>query len=454
MSYGSLFEIGKSGLLASQYAMNVIAHNVANANTPGFHRQNTEIATSTPELFGGYWMGRGVSLQEISRDYSSFVETQITNELSRQALFDEQTSILRQVEDLFSEDSYGLSGALQDFFNAWDEVAANPESQAQRMMLIEKGDGLAASSRSMAERIYDMRVNMNQEIPEMADQVNALITRISELNSRVMETSGAGDILDERDRVINELATYFPTMNRFQDEFGRVTLIVQGRNLVDPAGYASLATQADANGFYDVIMSDTGDSLDLSSASGGRFAALLQMRDTTLVGYQDRLDTLMYSVVNEVNTLHAAGYGLDGETGRNFFLPLASSSAAAQSISVALTDGDQVAASSSSTELPGNNEQARAISQLQDQLLVGGTTYGNYYRSLVVTVGIDSQTAREELAASESVMLQLEARRDETSGVSLDEEAANLIRYQRAYEASARIIRVTDDLFETLMNLG
>jgi len=452
VGFGSLFEIGKSGLLSSQYALNVVSHNVANANTPGFHRQRPELSTSQPERYGGSWLGRGVQVDGVRRDYESFIERQISGEIARQGGYETKTTVLRQVEDLLDEDAFGLTGVLQDFFNAWDDLAADPESRAHRVTVIEAGKHLAETVDELSRRIYDLELGVNREIPARVDEVNELIARVWELNQQVMLTGGAADVLDERDRLVNEMAAFFPEMDRFQDGNGRVTLIVRGKNLVDTEGYETLDVEADSRGYYDVVIASTGESLGLSTSDDGRLAALTALRDDLLPGYLADLDKLAYNLAQEVNTLHEAGYGLDGGTGRAFFSAIPAESGAARNLSVAVSDADQVAAASASGQ-PGNNVQARAISALQRQEIIGGETPGDWFAGIVAEVGLDAEATESRATASESVLLQLRARRDAVSGVSLDEEAADLIRYQKAYEASARILRITDELFETLMEL-
>ena len=452
MSLSALFDIGKSALLTSQSALSVTANNVANINTPGYSRQNVKLGSVPPQLVAGEWMGRGVNVVAVERNYDSFIDTQINNETSSQGMYDTKSSVLSQVEDIFNETEYGLSGSMQDFFNAWNEVAANPEGRAQRVALLESSGMLASRFQSMNTRLVDIQQNINREVPVVVDEVNEIIAAISEINLQVTVTNGAPDTLDQRDQLINRLAEYV-SLNRFEDSIGRVTVIVEGKNLVEPNGHNTLSVQAGTDGMYDVVLSGTGESVNLQNSSGGILKGMIDLRDVDLQSYRDQLDTLAYNLAVEVNTVHSSGYALDGITGLNFFAPPATVTDAAGSLTVAISDPNLVAASSDPDELPGNNEQAQAISDLQSQPLVAGSTFSDYYRSLVSEVGIDVASASRELASSESVLFQLKGKRDEFAGVSLDEEAVNLVRFQRSYEAAAKIIKVTEELFGTIMNM-
>lgn len=455
MGLSSLFDIGKSALITSQAALSVTANNVANVNTPGYSRQSVKLESMSPQLVGGEWIGRGVNIVEIERNYDSFIDTQINNETSSKGMYDAKSSVLNQVEDIFNESEYGLSGAMQDFFNSWNEVAANPEGNVQRISLLESSGALASRFQSMDRRLADLQQNIDREIPGVVDEVNNIIAAISDLNLQITVTNGAPETLDQRDKLINRLSEYVP-LNRFEDKMGRVTIIVEGKNVVEPVGYNTLEVQARASdGMYDVIISGTGEPIDLQGSSGGRLKGMIDLRDIDLQNYREQLDTLAYNLAEQVNAEHSTGYGLDGTTGQPFFSPPTTITGAAGSLAVAFSDPNQVAASSNPNEVPGNNVQAQAISDLQSETLstFGGTTFSDYYRGLVSEVGVDVSAATRERVASESVLFQLETRRDEFAGVSLDEEAVNLVRFQRSYEAAARIISVTESLFETIMNM-
>ncbi len=452
MSLSALFDIGKSALISSQAALSVTANNVANVNTPGYSRQDVKLGSMAPQLVGGEWIGRGVNIVAIERNYNAFIDTQINNETSSQGMYDSKSSVLSQVEDIFNETQYGLSGAMQDFFNAWNEVAANPEERAQRVTLLESSGALASRFQSMNTRLLDLQQNINREIPVVVNDVNKIIKSIYDLNLQVTVTGGASDTLDQRDQMINRLAEYV-SLNKFEDSIGRVTVIVEGKNLIEPNTYNTISAQAGTDGMYDVVMSDTGETLNLQNSSGGIIKGMLDLRDVELQNYRDNLDTLAYNLAVEVNTVHSGGYALDETTGRNFFTPPTTVTGAAGSLTVAISDPNLVAASSSPNELPGNNLQAQAISDLQSQALVSGSTFSDYYRSLVSQVGIDTASASRELGSSQSVLFQLKGKRDEFAGVSLDEEAVNIVRFQRSYEAAAKIIKVTEDLFNTIINM-
>ncbi|MBI5143196.1 MAG: flagellar hook-associated protein FlgK [Nitrospirae bacterium] len=452
MNISNIFNIGKSGLLISQYALSVTAHNVANADTAGYNRQDVTIDTSAPHFIGGEWIGSGVQIGDISRSYDSFLQLQAHNETARRGTYDAMSSSMKRVEDVFNENVSGVSTAMQDFFNAWDEVASGPEGRPQRISLIETANMLSARVNDMSTRLTDYRQSVNNELSNSVAEVNDLVAGIYRSNRLIAENGASPDLLDERERTINKLSEYMQ-LNRFEDEDGLVTVVVSGQSLVMPQAYSSLEVTPDSEGMYDIKVANTGDMLNFDNITGGKLKGQIAVRDTSIPDYLDQLDTMAYSLMTEVNALHSTGYGLDGKTGRSFFIQPAAVADSAANMRVFISGANEVAAASTSGGLPGNSAMAKSISDLQSQTLVSGSTYTDYYRTLVSQVGMDAAAANRDLEATDIVMFQLNSRMQEKSGVSLDEEASNIIRFQRSYEAAAKIIQTADQLFETILNL-
>jgi flagellar hook-associated protein 1 FlgK len=193
-----------------------------------------------------------------------------------------------------------------------------------------------------------------------------------------------------------------------------------------------------------------------SSIAGGQLQGLLNARDTGLPAAQSSLDNLAAGLISAVNTQQAAGYNLDGGKGGNLFTPFTpttagSNAGAAATMSLAFTDPSQIAASSDGT--PGDNTNATALANLQNGPVISGQTPGAYYSNLIDQVGNDVSNATSEQTAVGLVLQQLSNQQSSISGVSLDEEATNLVMYQRAYEASARVISVVDELVSTTIDM-
>ena len=242
-----------------------------------------------------------------------------------------------------------------------------------------------------------------------------------------------------------------------EDASGQVTLFVgQGQVLVDRNVTHQLTGVANAgnSGLLDVEYQITASaSVDITSViSSGRLKGLLDARDVAIPDVRTQLDTLASNVVTEVNTQHRVGFGLDGSTALDFFT---STGLTARTIAVSLTDGRKIAASGTAAGLPGNNVNALALAGLQYKAIsaLGNATLNGYYQTTASAVGADAQQASQDLDAQQMLQNQLEAHWSEVSGVSLDEELVNMMTYQRAFEASSRIVVMADEMMQTILNL-
>ncbi len=457
MSLFGLFNIGKSAIFATQRALNVTSHNIANVNTSGYSRQEVILQLSNPVTGSGGFIGTGVTAAGIRRHYDRFIQMQL---LGQQQNFGKSMSMnesLGQVEQIFNESkNLGISGSLTEFFNAWNDVASNAEGQAERMILLQKAEALVLSAKHMEQGILNTVRNINEEIRDITARVNNIASNIASLNEKIVHaeaghvSGNAADFRDQRDAMLAELSE-FMNVSTFESSSGSITVIAGGRVLVHDNKTTNIIVSSN-QGNNDIYMDGVNISgLINKGRVGGLFAAREHIQSTALTG----LRTLVMSVIDRVNTVHETGYGLDGSTGNYFFNPVADLSSAISNFSVVISDPKKIAASSSGTGLPADNAMAVNIAQLfdADMAELGDTTFMDYYRGIVFSMGTMSRAATDSLKFDSNLLLEINNRREAVSGVSLDEEAANLIRFQRSFEAGARMIKVTDELFQTILNL-
>ena len=541
MSILGLFDIGKSALFSSQAALSVTSNNIANVNTPGYSKEDVVLSVSSPVASGQGPIGRGVTVTGIERSYDRFVQAQLLGQgqnQSRSAALDQSWG---EVEQIYNEaQGMGISSSLSDYFNAWSDVATNPASPSQRVILLQKAATLTTTAKSMERSIIATLNDANSGIADAATQVNTLAADIAKLNSQIIQqeagTGAAGsanDLRNQRDQKLTDLSQLVD-FSTYEDKNGSVTVIVGMRNLVSGTRTNTLSASRNIDGNQDLFLDNINITTDIQSGKiGGLLAARSDIESTALVG----LRKLVAAVTQQVNTLHQGGVGLDASTGNDFFTPLqlsttgnsAGASITAATItnpalltldeyrvtfaggnynvlnkqsgalvttgayvpagttitlpgmsvdiagavtnadsftispltnvirdfSVMITDPRSVAAATSPLQLPGDNANALQIAQLTDtaQSTLGNTTFSGYYGGVVSTVGVMKETAADSLTFDNTLLSALQARRDSISGVSLDEEAANLIRYQRSYQAGARMITVADELLQTILNL-
>ena len=457
-------EVARKALQANQYGMDVTAHNIANANTEGYTRQRVMLGTTQPfpspewnrPLLQGQ-LGTGVDVKSIERVRDSYFDGQIRKE--NQSLGDWQIkdNALKQLETIINEPSdSGLSNIMGEFWNSWQQLSKNPESISLRSSVIQSGRMLATQFNQVDQALSRLQENLNEQISVKVSNINDIANRIAEINKEILrvKTFGASpnDQLDQRDQLLDQLSKIADVQINELDT-GVTEVYLNGRQLIGQYGANKLQVAANAsnNGYYDIQWTSDGAQ---ATINGGELKGLIDTRDDIIPNkYRADLNALANAMVTAVNNLHTAGYGLDGNTGYNFFDP-AKTTAANIELSSDVNDPNHLAAATVSAGVPGDNTNALAIAKLQDALLMnGGTmTMGDYYRSTVTKLGIDSQESSRMVANAQSYYDLINNHRQSVSGVSLDEEATNLIKYQKAYQAAAKVITVFDDMLDTLIN--
>jgi flagellar hook-associated protein 1 FlgK len=459
MAVSSLFEIGKSALLASQKALTVTSHNIANVNTPGFSRQEVVLGVANPVLLNGSYLGMGVTALEVTRHYDSFVQSQLLLQYQNYGSSSAQKEALGQIEQIFNEmQNLGLSTSLSEFFDAWQEVSANPEGMTQRSVLLQKAGSLVLSARQMERGILDSLNNINDQVAGLAVQVNAMASEIAGLNKSILQMEGGtgdGSALDLRDRrtsLLNELGKIIEISTYEDKGTGAVNVMTGMQNLVSGDSAHSLEVTFDTEGRPGLSL----DAVDITSrVSKGEIGGLLAAREGIENSQLQGLRQLVSSVVEQVNGLHRSGFGLDGVTGRDFFTAGTTPETVISDLSVNVTEASQIAAAASGASVPGDNQTALQIAGLREAPVaaLGDVSFETFYRGLVTTAAGQSKAASDSLTFDENLLAEITSKRDALSAVSLDEEAANLIRFQRSYEAAARMIKVADELLQTVLGL-
>jgi flagellar hook-associated protein 1 FlgK len=452
-----VLETAKSALVASQQALAVTAQNVANVNTPGYSKQEVVLATAPPHDGQPGQVGTGVLVTEIRRAVDRFVEGQRLASRARLGQFTASRQALFQIQDVVNEASgVGIGSGLNDFFAALEDVATNPADPTARVVLLSKAQMLASRFNHAADTLIDQQRALNQQIGRTIEEINRLTDQIAKLNTAISEARARGqqpnELEDQRGRLLGELAERI-AISTIEDATGQVTVFFGGGlPLVAPQHYRTLVavTSAQQGGLIDIGY-DTGGAQPIvvtSRIDGGRLKGLLEARDGTIPDLLASLDALANALVTEVNSQHRAGYGLDGSTGQDFF-----TGTNARTMAVALTDWRRIAASSTATGLPGNNENALALVALQHQRVasLGNRTFTEAVSATSAQLGTMVQAADRNREAQEVLHQQVEGYRAQVSGVSLDEELVAMLRYQRAFEAASKLIVAADELLDTLL---
>jgi flagellar hook-associated protein 1 FlgK len=453
-----------SGLMAEQGALETTSNNVANANTPGYSREIPVLATSDPVVLGPLTVGTGVTLQSIESVRDPILESQIQQETQAQGQANAQVSALQQAQVNFTNNTNDIGTAISNFFASINQLSASPSDLSVRQGVLTAAGNLATAFNQVSNNLVQQRTNLGLSVVQTVGQINQLTGQIAQLNDQIgrLQNAGqsAGTFIDQRTYLIDQLSSLvdlsvIPSDNSITLTTANGTALVAGQQSFQ------IQTQLSASGQQDVFA----QGQDITSTIvSGQLGGLLQARDQQIPAIQNQLDTLAAGIANQVNNVQTSGYDLNGNptgaTAANgnpqtpvylFTPPPASGTGAAASLSVAITDPSLIAASSDGSA--GSNGNAEAMYALSSSPIIAGQSPTDYYSGIVANVGNVTSNATAEQSASNLVLQQLNDQRASVSGVSLDEEAANMMQYQQAYAASAQVISAINDMMYAVINM-
>jgi flagellar hook-associated protein 1 FlgK len=453
MSILGILNIGTTALLASKSALNTTSNNIANASTPGYTRQSVVLSSLPSGMTSSTGAsGNGVLVSDVTRMYDSFTSLQLRTEKSASSYWNTYSNYAGSVENVFNETSdTGIGPAITNFFNAWQQVAQDPGNTVPRTSLIDAGQYLASRISGAYNTLADQQTQIYKNSQDLVTQVNNISQQIYNLNEKIVSSPGALDLKDQRDNLVEQL-NQITRVSTVEDGSGRYNIYLGGSALVDATGSYNMSVSLDVNNAMQFSVGSTNVNTSMSS---GQLKANLDARDTTIAGYIDQLNTFATDFSTAINAKQDTGYDLNGAlgnvSGSSFFsVPTAF---AARDIKVDLTDPRLIAASGSAAGVPGDNTNAQAIADLASSAIVGGSTPTDFYSKMVADAGADAQSANTYVKFQTSLVNQLETQRQSTSGVSLDEEAVNLVQYQKSFEAAAKMISVGNDLLDTIIGM-
>lgn len=456
-STSRILDIARSALAAQNAAITTTSHNIANVNTPGYSRQRVDLAAAKPmsNTFG--FLGQGVDIQSIHRIRDSFVDSQLRGEYQSLGRWEYRENTMAEIENIFNEPSdTGLSQILGDFWDSWDELGNDPQSGSAREQVRQMGTHLVNTFQHLSKRLTDLQDRLNEDLKGKVDEINSKTVLIGELNAQIASAEtrniSANEFRDQRDRLVDDLSKLVDVTVTEKDN-GMVTLSLSGQILVERDVAYQLSTSTGSNGRSTVDTVVWARNNQPVSIKNGELKGIIELRDDVIQGELDDLDELANSMVTEVNAIHSAGYGQDGFSGYNFF---SSSSGGASDIALdngILGDIARIAASSDGTD--GSGDTAHSIAGLRESRVMSGNsvTMDDFYASMMGSLGVQSQEATFQRENQDIIVSQLETQKSAVSGVSLDEEMTQLIKYQHAYEAAARLITTVDEMMQTLIDM-
>jgi flagellar hook-associated protein 1 len=467
----NMFNIGKSGLMVTKQAMSTTGHNIANVNSEGYSRQEVSQTAGPTIPNGRLTFGSGAWAKKVSRVSDEYLERRIQGEHKNFANAEEKDIYLQQTEQIFNESNNdGLNRLATRFFNEFRKLSTDPGNTAVRASVREASQQLAGEVRRMDHELKEVTKNIDDRIEGYVREVNALAKEIRDLNIDIDKAELGGgeapDLHDKRDLALKKLGA-MADISTSKDNSGRVTVtlagqvaIVTGENVKELEVMRTPPDPATGKkeGRLDLFVREPVPSKLTTMIKTGRLGGLLEVRDKDVVGAQDRINTVARLIAREVNNLHRQGFGLDGGTNRDFFQHSDNNERSAESfrLSSEIENNLDAIAAARDPNVEGDNRMAIAISAVGDLRGIAGDANSNIldvYNSMVSEVGVKTAATKKEMVFQKDVLSQLENVRDSLVGVNLDEETANLVRFQHAYAANAKVLQVADETMQSVLSM-
>jgi len=455
---GSLFallNIAGSGLAAQTAGLDATGQNVANVNTPGYSRVTANLETTdTNDSFTG-----GVVVGGMDRAFSSLTFGAMVTEQGLGGAADARSQALAQSESIVAPTSGSVGDYINSFFSSIQTLETAPSDPSARSGVLAAASQLATAISATANGLATQRTGLTTQAQGVAATLNENLAQIAALNTQIAAARGSGDqptdLEDQRDKLVSSVSTAIGA-KVLTDVNGDYTLLSSGTALVCNGTAATVSVTVNASNDLKITSSLAGGTpSDITQGvTSGTLGGIREARDSDIASVATQLDQLAYNLSTSVNSVQAAGYGLDGVTGRNLFTqPVAVAGAAtAMSIDPAVAGNPSaIAASSTGAGVPGGNDNAVALAQLATQPLGGSASPGDAYASIGSSLGNMASDANNEQSLRQATTTQAQTLNSSVSGVSLDQEMTSLDQFQRAYEASSQVLQTADTLLGDLM---
>jgi flagellar hook-associated protein 1 FlgK len=479
MSNFSTLEIGKSGLLASRYGLDITSNNITNVNTPGYSRQTAVVTESDPVQTSNGFVGTGAVVEKLRSYREDYFDNEIRKNLSLQNGYESDANAMQGVESYIAEPSdLGLNETVANFLNSFQDLSLSPENLSMRDTVVSSAQTLVDQFHSISQQLSDARDQAGSSISTDIDKINQMVKDISDLNGKIATSAAtngtdAQTLVDQRATQLEDLSKIVG-INVTQSKTGAANVFINGTNIITESTFSKLTATKNIDkdtGEQTISLVKTdpnGNSQNAIVPQTGEIASLLKQYNVTLDnldssgGYSiaSKIDEFAGLIANKVNDLSVTGYGLNdtgtNPPGRNFFDPQNGNITAANiEISSDIKDHPENIPIADTPSEPGNAEVALKLGQIaSDQTFSNGQTPSDYYTEIIGKIGTMGQEANTGSSTTKLVTDQLTSQRDSLIGVNLDEESINLIKFQKAFEACARIITVTDEMLKTVINLG
>jgi flagellar hook-associated protein 1 len=447
----SSLSIATEALGAQTAALEIASNNIANANTPGYSRQVVSLS-SEALVQNGTTVDEGVSYGGFTSVRDAVLGIAINAATADQGSLTTQNALLTQINSAFSGTTTGIGASLSTLFSDLSALSTNPSDPAARQTVLNDANALAGAFHQGAAALSNASAAANQQVSSAVAQVNELSQQIASLNGQIAtaEANGGdgGALTDQRDELTIQMSQLIGVSTTQTGGAPSLTTTNGSPLVIGDTAYQLQVTTA-PDGTSHVL--DAGGNDITAKLSRGTVGGAIAARDNTIPALSQQLDGLASQFASAMNSAQAAGFDLNGNPGAAMFTVPTTGSAAA-GITVALTSGSQIAASSDGSA--GSAGNVKTLLAVQSTSLPSGTNPTDAYASFVANIGFAGSQVGSGLAATTSSLQQLSSQQQSESGVSIDEETSNLIRYQQAYSASARVISTINDIYTVLTNMS
>ena len=460
-------EMARNAMRVARSGAEVSGNNLANASNPLYARQRIKIgsAVTIPTEKGPQGSGAEVSRLEQVRD--KVLDKSIVSEKSVTKYFEAKELYLRRAEANLGQTvdsqtidagagygTYGIAEGMTELFNSFQSLSVSPTSTAERQTVIFNAQKIVDKFKTVDRRLSDLRTAINNEAEDVIKDVNSKIKEVAYIainigNIEIVE----GSANEVRDALIGSLETLseYVNISYTTNEDGQLNVFLDGHQMItENVMTKSVKMHTDGNGMSFLAHADSGNVISLKS---GYLKGMIDARDEGIKNLRDKGQALATQLIVEVNDLHKTGYDLYGDNSNPDFFT--GTSAADLAVNAAIiSDPRKLQGSSSATEV-SNNDIIRSIAALSSKTItdLDGMTFNEYYGNTVSRFGQDLALSTSQLNDQNSVQKMMEKQRESIMGVSVDEEVANLIIYQRAFQASARLLSTMDGLVQDVLNM-
>ena len=456
----NMLSIGKKALQANEKQLETTAHNISNVNTPGYSRQRVVQENSSPILnyFGN--MGTGVDLVRVERMRDIGLDNEYRKLNNQLGYWDTTAKHLTDLEkNILETTEFGIGTMINNFFNSWELLSNNPFSTIHRMEVVEAAERMTESFRDLYRSIDDRVLDVKYSMQASADRINQIGEELASLISNITHHNADGrpinDLMDKFDLLIDELS-YYGEVQVHHRENGTFSVYLGTDELARNDHYNKINLVEKSNmqtGEKEFFLSWNNSYMPIEGLKTGSLKALNDLKDSILPGYQQKLDDLAVQIAKAVNSIHTQGISdhIDN-SGTYFFNPLVTGVMDFTLSKAVSTDPEYIV--TSLTGATGDNQIALMITDLRQSKIFDGQTLTEAFADIVYGIGQDVKLSKISTDRSSMMVQQTDNFRESVKGVSINEETANLLKYQQAYQAAAKIISIADDMMKTIIGLA